>query len=140
MEKIVKEDKMADHEFKPPAEWMVKVAKILAKKFGWLLYETNYKFALETIQHHAPEPLSEANSYAIELDREYHPIMARVDWPDPTQEMLAHPEFEAIWQVIKTWDINVPYVYQGYMGATGNHVRAILDALYSIRSNSERRS
>ena len=50
-------------------------------------------------------------------------------WPDPTPEMLNDPRFEAIWQAIKTWDINVPNAYGGYCGATGNHVRAILDAL-----------
>ncbi len=50
-------------------------------------------------------------------------------WPDPTPEMLRTPEFEAIWQTIKTWDINVPAAYGGYCGATGNHVRAIMDAL-----------
>lgn len=50
-------------------------------------------------------------------------------WPDPTPEMLDDPRFEAIWQVIKSWDINVPAAYSGYCGATGNHVRAILDAL-----------
>lgn len=50
-------------------------------------------------------------------------------WPDPTPEMLASPEFEAVWQCIKEWDINVPDAYVGYCGATGNHVRAILDAL-----------
>jgi hypothetical protein len=54
-------------------------------------------------------------------------------WPDPTEEMLNLPEFEAIWQCIKTWDINVPSVYVGYCGATGNHVRAILSALKSIK-------
>jgi hypothetical protein len=43
--------------------------------------------------------------------------------------MLASPEFEAIWQAIKTWDINVPGAYGGYCSATGNHVRAIIDAL-----------
>ncbi len=50
-------------------------------------------------------------------------------WPDPTPEMLQDPRFEAIWQTIKRWDINVPGAYGGYCGATGNHVRAILDAL-----------
>lgn len=50
-------------------------------------------------------------------------------WPDPTPEMLATPEFESVWQCIKRWDINVPDAYVGYCGATGNHVRAILDAL-----------
>jgi hypothetical protein len=50
-------------------------------------------------------------------------------WQDPTPEMLESPEFNAIWERIKHWDINVPGAYAGYMGATGNHVRAILDAL-----------
>lgn len=54
----------------------------------------------------------------------------REPWPDPTPEMLSSPEFEAIWQVIKSWDINVPTAYSGYCGATGNHVRAILDGLH----------
>lgn len=52
------------------------------------------------------------------------------NFPDPTPEMLETPEFEAVWQCIKTWDVNVPEQYAGYMGATGNHVRAILDALH----------
>jgi hypothetical protein len=52
-------------------------------------------------------------------------------WCDPTLEMTKTPEFEAIWRVIKDWDINVPGAYRGYMGATGNHVRAILDALHA---------
>jgi hypothetical protein len=43
--------------------------------------------------------------------------------------MLQDSRFEAIWQTIKTWDIHVPNAYAGYEGATGNHVRAILDAL-----------
>lgn len=54
-------------------------------------------------------------------------------WPDPTPEMLESPEFNAIWNVIKSWDINVPDVYNGYCGASGNHVRAILDALNAIK-------
>lgn len=45
---------------------------------------------------------------------------------------LTSPEFEAVWQLIKAWDINVPAAYSGYMGATGNHVRAILDALHTV--------
>jgi hypothetical protein len=58
------------------------------------------------------------------------------EWPDPTEEMLKAPEFEAVWQAIKFWDINVPDVYSGYCGATGNHVRAILDALAAAPPNS----
>lgn len=51
------------------------------------------------------------------------------EWPAPTAEMVASAEFEAVWQCIKKWDISVPDAYEGYCGATGNHVRAILDAL-----------
>lgn len=54
-------------------------------------------------------------------------------WPDPTPEMLADPLFNAIWQCIKTWDISVPGAYTGYMGATGNHARAIFDAINAER-------
>lgn len=53
----------------------------------------------------------------------------RSAWPDPTPEMQASSLFEAIWSVIKTWDIAVPEAYSGYCYATGNHVRAILDAI-----------
>jgi len=57
------------------------------------------------------------------------PETPRREWPDPTPEMCDSPQFEAVWQCIKKWDIEVPDVYTGYMGATGNHVRAILDSL-----------
>ena len=57
------------------------------------------------------------------------------NFPDPTPEMLEKPEFKAIWQCIKNWDINVPEQYAGYMGATGNHVRAILDVLEKVTEN-----
>lgn len=57
----------------------------------------------------------------------------RRNWPGPTPGMIVTPEFEAVWQCIKGWDINVPDVYVGYMGANGNHVRAILDALAKAR-------
>ena len=50
-------------------------------------------------------------------------------WLGPTPEMLADPRFEAIWQVINSWDIAIPGAYSGRCGATGNHVRALLDAL-----------
>jgi hypothetical protein len=50
-------------------------------------------------------------------------------YKDPTEEDLKLPEFEIIWQAIKSWDINVPEIYEGYCGATGNHVMCILNAL-----------
>lgn len=49
--------------------------------------------------------------------------------PNPTDADLADPQFEAIWQVIKSWDVNVPEFYQGYCGANGSHVMLILAAL-----------
>jgi len=61
-----------------------------------------------------------------------------IEWPDPTPEMLETPEFEAVWQCIRTWDINVPAAYSGYCGATGNHVRAILDALGKCYASGDR--
>jgi hypothetical protein len=64
-------------------------------------------------------------------------VKERAPWPDPTPEMLdGDPRFEAIWQRVKLWDINVPDVYAGYCGATGNHVRAILDALEALSSSA----
>ena len=60
------------------------------------------------------------------------PIFPR-SWPDPTPDMLGgNPLFDAIWSVIRTWSINVPHVYGGYCGATGNHVRAIYDAISAL--------
>lgn len=50
--------------------------------------------------------------------------------PDPTPEQVENdPLFQAIWQVIKSWDVNAPEYYQGYCGATGSHVALILNAL-----------
>lgn len=58
--------------------------------------------------------------------------IARIDYmPNPTAEQLASPEFEAIWQVIKSWDVNVPEFYEGYCGGNGSHVALILNALTS---------
>lgn len=54
-------------------------------------------------------------------------------WPSPTPEMMETPEFNAIWDCIKHWDVNVPEAYAGYCGANGSHVRAILDALASCK-------
>lgn len=57
-----------------------------------------------------------------------------IEWPDPTPDMLESVEFDAIWNCIKTWDINVPEVDgELYAGANGSHVRAILDALDKIK-------
>lgn len=55
--------------------------------------------------------------------------------PDPTEEQIHDPVFLAIWEVIKTWDVNVPEHYHGYCGATGSHVMLIWNALNNLWSN-----
>ena len=52
-------------------------------------------------------------------------------WPDPKALDLGRVDFNAVWDCIKTWDINVPEVdgEDMYSGATGNHVMSILLAL-----------
>jgi hypothetical protein len=54
--------------------------------------------------------------------------------PDPTEQDLADPMFEAIWQVIKTWDVSVPECYVGYTGAMGNHVMLILEKVRAAQA------
>jgi hypothetical protein len=56
-------------------------------------------------------------------------MSSKIEMPNPTEAELASPEFEAIWQLIKSWDVNVPSHYEGYCGANGSHVKMILDAL-----------
>jgi RyR domain. len=54
------------------------------------------------------------------------------DMPNPTPEQIEDPTFLAIWNVIKSWDVNVPEHYVGYCGATGSHVMLIWNALKAI--------
>lgn len=49
--------------------------------------------------------------------------------PNPDEEDLKDPIFEAIWQTIKSWDVNAPSYYIGYCGANGSHVKLVLDAV-----------
>ncbi len=70
--------------------------------------------------------------FIAEITKHNQQLRKRV-WRNPSQDMLDSPEFEAVWKCIRTWDVNVPEVYIGYMGATGNHVRAILDALDAVK-------
>jgi hypothetical protein len=64
-----------------------------------------------------------------DLVQEINKIENPIDWPDPTEEQLNSYRFNKIWEVIKDWDIAVPTAYNGYCGATGNHVVAIMNAL-----------
>lgn len=51
------------------------------------------------------------------------------NYGDPSAAMLTDPMFNAVWNEIKSWDINVPEEYEGYCGATGNHAAAIVRAI-----------
>jgi len=50
---------------------------------------------------------------------------------DPTKADLEQNEFEAIWKVIKKWDIDSGGC--GYHGATGTDVKEIMDSLAEMR-------
>lgn len=52
--------------------------------------------------------------------------------PNPSEEDLKSQEFNAIWKVIKAWDVNVPEYYRGYCGANGSHVMLILNELRKL--------
>lgn len=55
-----------------------------------------------------------------------------ISMPSPTERQLASHDFQVIWDVIKSWDVNVPEYYEGYCGANGSHVALILNALYPV--------
>ena len=60
------------------------------------------------------------------------PASAKPDYPDPTEADLVDPQFEAVWQAIKTWDLSREQPTEGhrmYHGANGNDVMHILNAL-----------
>jgi hypothetical protein len=63
-------------------------------------------------------------------------IYEQKDMPNPTEEQLSDPVFNAIWDVIKHWDVNVPAYYQGYCGASGSHVMLIWNALKAIEGET----
>ena len=65
----------------------------------------------------------------IEMRKRCQMLPATFHYQDPTPEMHNDPLWLAIWDEIKTWDINVPTEYAGYWGATGNHVTAIYLAM-----------
>lgn len=53
--------------------------------------------------------------------------------PNPTPQMLNNdPVFDAIWEVVKHWDIGASEYYQGYCCGTGSHVTLIYEALIKI--------
>ena len=57
--------------------------------------------------------------------------------PNPSTKELNSEEFNAIWDVIKDWDINVPGYYNGYASGNVSHVKLILDSLKPILRNNK---
>jgi hypothetical protein len=55
---------------------------------------------------------------------------------EPTEQDLNSPEFKAVWEAIKKWDISRGYTKtsnrESYSSATGTDVMTILNALKSI--------
>lgn len=51
------------------------------------------------------------------------------DMPNPSAVEIASPLFNALWDVMKTWDVNVPEYYEGYCSFNGSHAKLILDAV-----------
>lgn len=59
------------------------------------------------------------------------PVAEGLEQADPTEADLADPQFEAIWQVIKSWDICTDGTSL-YHGATGTDVVRVLTALRAV--------
>lgn len=64
-------------------------------------------------------------------------IIHDMPMPSPTKSEMESKEFEAIWNLIKTWDLNVPEYYSGYTSGNGSHVKLILDALKPVIRNNK---
>jgi dihydrofolate reductase len=54
------------------------------------------------------------------------------EMPNPTDVDLNDPAFNALWEVVKSWDVNVPLYYAGYCGANGSHVMLLLNVLRKL--------
>ena len=53
--------------------------------------------------------------------------------PNPSTCEINSPEFEAIWKIIKNWDIGAKDYYSGYTSGNGSHVKLILDELRRVK-------
>lgn len=94
---------------------------------------------LFTVEPLSDDELDELNVTLKNIEVEYFetelvaiPVIPEpdfLDMPTPTEQDLKSPIFNALWDVVKTWDVNVPEYYSGYCGANGSHVKLLLNAL-----------
>jgi hypothetical protein len=82
----------------------------------------------------APAAAVQGGARLIAANGDDRPFPNYAVMPDPTDEMLASPQFDAVWSVIKSWDVAVPEAYSGYCGANGSHVAMILRAIAAAPS------
>lgn len=58
--------------------------------------------------------------------------------PSPTPTMVEGDKlFDAIYEVIKSWDVNVPEYYGGYCHANGSHATLIYHAVRKALKDEE---
>jgi hypothetical protein len=57
--------------------------------------------------------------------------------PDTTEQDRLNPIFNAIYDVIKRWDINIPSAYEGLCSGNGSHAKLIFDAVLATRPVTE---
>ena len=51
---------------------------------------------------------------------------------------ITSPEFDAVWNLIKSWEIKIPEINENIYQSNGAHVRLILDVIKNSRPNSVR--
>ena len=89
----------------------------------------NCKQSITSGGHYVHPSMGDEGFYACphvpEQPRDHAREAATDNYSTPTAEMLTDPVWNAIWNEIKEWDINVPAHYVGYCRAEGNHVTAI---------------
>ena len=56
--------------------------------------------------------------------------------PSPSKKEMESDEFNAIWNIIKYWDIATPES-RGLSSGNGSHVKLLLDALYPVIRNNK---
>jgi hypothetical protein len=91
------------------------------------------RFTRERAREWGAKQMSEQSVFESWVALEKRSKVKTGNYADPTPEMLADPTWNAIWEEIKHWDINVPSEYGGYCGATGNHTTAIYQAIAKVR-------